>query len=293
VRPGEPFSDLRGRQPVRITVEGRNLVACGFRDQRVEIRSGSVSAVVLDRGRSLTLLDRDGRMLLRAAGDWNSSALGLVCKRASLPRPAWMDHYGGIRADGKHPSARAWPRAPGYRKLRVRPPGFIPARIVLAGGAVAAAAAGLGAAVALALQLPASAGSVRSLLVVAGGAAGAAGGLWLFTAGVRTGRAAVRWAAASRQLRSVAPWSPFYLRADQHRREQARTAAMVAAVAAATGWGPVAGVVTLVHGSPWGVASLICSALLTAALPVLAGRTARRIRDRRRAIPEDLLEGIW
>jgi hypothetical protein len=83
VRPGSPRSDLRGRQPVRITAEGRHLVCCGFRGQRVEIRSGSVSAVVLDDDRSLILVDRDGRMLLRAPGDWNSYALGVLCRRAA------------------------------------------------------------------------------------------------------------------------------------------------------------------------------------------------------------------
>jgi len=41
-RPGPPFSDLRGRQPVRITAEDGNLVAYGFSDQRVEIPAGSV-----------------------------------------------------------------------------------------------------------------------------------------------------------------------------------------------------------------------------------------------------------
>jgi hypothetical protein len=296
VRPGSPLSDLRGRQPVRITVEGRNLVCCGFRDQRVEIRSGSVSAVVLDGDRSLILIDRDGRMLLQAPGDWNSYALGALCRRAGLPRPTRMDRYAGIRADDKHPSARAWPRAPGYRKLRVRPLGFIPARIVLACGVVASAGAGLGAVAALALSLPASVGSVRNLLATAGGAAGGAAGLWLFTVGVRAGRAAVRWAAASREIGSLAPWSPFYPPGDRRRREQLVTGAMVIAVPALVAWGPGVLIATLGHGPPWAGAALgnlISGALLTLALPVLAWRTVRRLRDQRRAARQDLIEGIW
>ncbi len=296
VRPDSPFSDLRGRQPVRITVEGRNLVAYGFRDQRVEIPSGSVSAVVLDGGRSLILLDHDGHMLLRAPGDWNSYALGVVCRRASLPRPTWVNRYVGSRADGtasRRPSARAWPRAPGYRRLRVRPLGYVPAMIVMGCAAVALTGAGMGAVAALALLLPGSVGSVRSLLAIAGGAAGAVGGLWLFTVDVRAGRAAVRWAAASREIRSLAPWSPFYPRGgNRRRREQLLTGAMVIAVPALIGWGPGVGIVTLVHGGGAPLGNLISSALLTLALPVLIVRLARRIVARRRAVREDLLEGI-
>jgi hypothetical protein len=302
VRPGSPLSDLRGRQPVRITVDRRNLVACGFRDQRVEIRSGSVSAVVLDEDRSLILLDRDGRMLLRARGDWSSYALGAVCRRAGLPRPTRLDRYGDRRAAraartvGKRPSARAWPRAPGYRELRVRPPGFIPAQLMLACATVVSIGAGLGAGVGLALQLPGSAGSVRNLLTIAGGAAGGAAGLWLLSVGVRASRAAVRWAAASREIGSLAPWSPFYLPGGRRRREQLVTGAMVIGVPALIGWGPGVLIVALAHGPPWiGVTlgNLISGALLTLALPILAWRTARRVRDQRRAAREDLIEGIW
>jgi len=292
VRPGDPVSDLRGRQPVRITVEDHNLVAYGFRDQRVEIPRGSVSLVLLNGDRSLILLDRDQRMLLKAPGDWNSSALGALCKRAGLPRPRRITDPDGGLSDGWY--TPKWRRAPGYRRLRARPRLFAPGMIALGGAAVALTAAGIGAVAWLALALPGSVGSVRSLLAVAGGAAGGAAGLWLFTVGVRSGRAAIRWAAASRELGSVAPWSPFYPRdGNRGRREKLLTGAMALAVPALIIWGPGVGIFALVHGGAARLGNLIAGGLLTLALPVLIWRLARRVSRQRRANREELLEGIW
>jgi hypothetical protein len=76
--------------------------------------------------------------------------------------------------------------------------------------------------------------------------------------GVRTGRAAIRWAAASRAIGSLASWSPFYPPDGNHgRREKLLTVA------------------------------------LTLALPVLIWRLARRVSRQDRATREDLIEGIW
>ena len=389
-RAGPPFSDLRGRQPVRITAEDGNLVAYGFGDQRVEIPAGSVSEVVLYRGQSLILLDHRKHMLLKAPGNWNSGVLGAVCQRGGLPRPNMVLRYGS-RTGRKHRRSQSqprWQRAPGYCRLRVRPRGFAVGAVLLACLGLALTGAGLLLGAGPATLLPGSVGAVRNLLGVIGGAAGAAAGLWLFTACTRGALATVRWAAASRELGSVAPWSPFYPRGvNRGRREKVLTAAMVLGVASLAGWGPGVGIVSLVHGfsdqalvtqlrtngvrapgvvfgvprysedsdghtevtyqptlnftadaqiivtpdpaiggrrwpigddvvtvvydpaepdraavagqlrgSPWGGAplgNLISGTLLTLALPVLAWRTARRIRDRRRATREGLLEGIW
>jgi hypothetical protein len=252
VRPNEPASDLRGRQPVRMTVEGHNLVAYGFRDQRVEIPRGSVSAVMLLGDRSLILLDRDRRTLLKAPGDWNRAALAALCKRAGLPHPTWVTSSDGDISESR--SAPGWRRAPGYRRLRVRPRMFVPARIVLGGAA----------------------------------------GLWLFTAGARAGWAAIRWAAASREMGSVAPWSPFYPHdVDRRRREKGLTVAMALAVPALIIWGPGVGIYALVHGGDARLGNLISGALLTLALPVLTWRLARRASRQNRADREELIEGIW
>jgi hypothetical protein len=292
VRPSEPASDLRGRQPVRITVEGHNLVAYGFRDQRVEIPRGSVSAVRLLGDRSLILFDRDRRMLLKAPGGWNRAAVGALCKRAGLPHPTWVISSDGDISESR--SAPRWRRAPGYRRLRVRPRMYVPARIVLGGVAIALTGAGLGAVAALALALPGSVGAVRSLLAIAGGAAGGAAGLWLFTVGARAGRAAIRWAAASREMGSVAPWSPFYPHdVDRRRREKGLTVAMALAVPALIIWGPGVGIYALVHGGDARLGNLISGALLTLALPVLTWRLARRARPPNRADPEAQSDGNW
>ena len=66
----------------------------------------------------------------------------------------------------------------------------------------------------------------------------------------------IRWAAASRAIGSLAPWSPFYL-----------------------------------HDGNRG--NLISGALLTLALPVMIGRLARRVSRQNRATREELIEGIW
>lgn len=388
-RPGPPFTDLLGRQPVRITVEDGDLVGYGFSHQRVAVPAAAVSKVVLYRGQSLILLDHDRHMLLKAAGGWDSWNLRAVCASAGIPLPTRVSRYGSYRRSAGGKRKRKPPpkyrRARDYRRLRVRPRGYVPAMIGLVCLAVFLAGLGVFAGVQFARALPGSIGSVRNLIGIAGGAAGAAAGLWLFTVGVL---AAIRWSAASLEIRSPAPWSPFYRRGQNlGRGRQLLTAAMVLAVLALVGWGPGVGIVTLVHGfsdqalvshlradgvpapgivmgipqystdsdgntevtyqpnlvfnagaqqvltpdpaiggrlwdispaivtvvydparpataavagqlsgSPWGGAplgNLISGALLTLALPVLTWRTVLRIRKRRRASRDDLLEGIW
>lgn len=79
-RPGPVLADLHGRQPVRITAEGTDLVAYGFGEQRISIPARSVPHVLvlgayheLPTWSPLILLDRDNRVLLepRARGDRN------------------------------------------------------------------------------------------------------------------------------------------------------------------------------------------------------------------------------
>ena len=158
------------------------------------------------------------------------------------------------RPNGRPPR---WPRARryrrlragGYRRLRTRPRGFVPA--MLATGLAGLALIGLGAfaGVQPAVALPGSVGSVRDLLGIAGGLAGAWVAGWLFIVAVRSAIATVRWSAASRAMRSPAPWSRFYPHGTRRvSLPQLLTVAMLLAVPALVGWGPVVGGVTLVHG---------------------------------------------
>ena len=268
-RPAPPLSDLHGRQPVRLVTEDWELVAYGFGGQRIAIPAEEISEVVLNRGPALIVLDQDQHMLLKAAGDWDSEALGAVLASVGLHQPTRISRFGNSartasrwRQNGRPPR---WPRAGGYRRprtggyrrlraggyrrLRTRPRGFVPAMLAtgLAGLALIGLSAFAGAQPAVAL--PGSVGSVRDLLGIAGGLAGAWAAGWLFIAAVRSAIATVRWSAASRAMRSPAPWSRFYPRGTRRvSRSQLLTVAMLLAVPALVGWGPVVGGVTLVHG---------------------------------------------
>ncbi len=255
-RPAPPFIDLFGRQPVRITAEGRHLVAYGFGRQRIAIPAGSILEVAT-RGPAVIVVDHDRRILLKAPGTWEPIGLAAVCYLLGVP----LSRYRVTRRRGRARAYQArayqaggqpapdWPRAPGYRRLRVRPRGFALGMIALMLLALALLGAGIAAGVAVAVALPVSIGSVRNLIGVVCGAAGAVLALWLFTMGTRAGLAAARWAAASLALRSPAPWTPFYPRGGTPGwRRKLLTTAMVLAVPAVIGWGPGVGIATLVHG---------------------------------------------
>jgi hypothetical protein len=252
-RPAPPLSDLHGRQPVRLVTEDWELVAYGFGGQRIAIPAEEISEVVLNRGPALIVLDRDQHMLLKAAGDWDSEALGAVLASVGLHQPTRISRFGNSartasrwRQNGRPPR---WPRAGGYRRLRTRPRGFIPAMLATGLAGLALIILGAFAGAQPAVALPGSVGSVRDLLGIAGGLAGAWAAGWLFIVAVRSAIATVRWSAASRAMRSPAPWSRFYPHGTRRvSRPQLLTVAMLLAVPALVGWGPVVGGVTLVHG---------------------------------------------
>ena len=253
-RPGPPFTDLLGRQPVRIVAEGHDLAAYGFGHQRIAIPGASVSRVMLTRAPAVVFLDHDEHMLLKAAGSWNPYGLTAVCGRAGAPRPALPPARTRTRTRTRSSRSRKqpvprWPKAAGYRRLRVRPRGFAAGMTALVLAAIAFACLGAFAGSLPAVALPGSTGTVRNLIGIAGALIGLTLALWLFGICVRTGLAAVRWSAASRQMQSPAPWAPFYPRsAKRGRARMLLTIGMVLAVPALIGWGPGIGIVTLVHG---------------------------------------------
>jgi hypothetical protein len=252
-RPAPPLSDLHGRHPVRLVTEDWELVAYGFGGQRIAIPAEKISEVVLNRGPALIVLDQDQHMLLKAAGDWDSDALGAVLASVGLHQPTRISRFGNSartasrwRQNGRPPR---WPRAGGYRRLRTRPRGFVPAMLATCLTGLALIGLGAFAGAQPAVALPGSVGSVRDLLGIAGGLAGAWAVGWLFIVAVRSAIATVRWSAASRAMRSPAPWSRFYPHGTRRvSRSQLLTVAMLLAVPALVGWGPVVGGVTLVHG---------------------------------------------
>jgi hypothetical protein len=250
-RPGPPFTDLLGRQPVRIVAEGHNIVAYGFGHQRIAIPGSSISKVILNRTTSVVMLDRDEHVLLRAAGSWNPFGLDAVCSAVSAPRPiqsAMPARNGSAAARKRKQPPPKWPKAASYRRLRVRPRGFAAGMIALGLVAIVFAVLGTFLGALPAVALPGSVGTVRNLIGIAGALIGLTAAVWLFRVCVRTGLAAIRWSTASRQLSSPAPWSPFYPRSANRGGGKLLTAAMVLAVPALIGWGPGIGIVTLAHG---------------------------------------------
>jgi hypothetical protein len=252
-RPAPPFSGLHGlhgRPPVRLVTEDWELVAYGFGGQRIAIPAEEISEVVLNRDPALIVLDQDQHMLLKAAGDWDSGALGAVLASVGLHQPTRISRFGNAaRTASKWRKNSRPPRAGGYRRLRTRPRGFIPAMLAAALAGLALIILGAFAGVQPAVALPGSIGSVRDLLGIAGAVAGAWAAGWLFVVAVRSAMATVRWSAASRAAGSPAPWSRCYPHGTRRvSRPQLLTVAMLLAVPALIGWGPVVGGVTLVHG---------------------------------------------
>jgi len=286
-RPGPVLADLHGRQPVRIRAEGTDLVAYGFGEQRISVPARSVSHVIilgayheLPIWSPLILLDRDKRVLLEAPGMWGPELNG-VLQRLGLPRPVLSAST----------SARSWARAPGYQKLRVRPPGYPLARgtLVVAGTGLAGLGAGLGLLPTLAWL--SSETWAQGVSGMAGAAAGGVAGAWLALLGARAAQAVARWAVAAWSVRTPPPVTRFF--PEPREADGALlTAVTVLAVPALICWGPVVAAVMLAHGTA-SAASLAFAALSTAALPVMAWRAIRRLRDRQRRPRRKLARELW
>jgi hypothetical protein len=259
--------DLLGRIRVRLSAEDRHLVAYGFGGQRTAIPAAEIGAVhtveayragYRKRGRALLILDHRQRIMLRAAGQWETyGELATVCRAAGAPSPAYKAFLPRA-TDGRRSSARRllprYSKAPGYVRLRTAPRGTV-ARVLVAGalGLAVVSAAAIAGIVAV-LALPEWIGSVRVLLGIAGGVLGAAAGLWLAMAAYHLALDALRWVAASAQAKTVAPGRRFF---GQERSEQpghsaawsqAATVGLVALVPALIAWGPGVGIASLANG---------------------------------------------
>jgi hypothetical protein len=121
-----------GDMPVRVRAEGSDLVAYGFRGQRIAIPAKQVHRIRVhilrdlkngeDMGSFLVALDGAGRVLLHARGAWGPG-LSDVCKRLLIRPP---------EVDTTRTTSRTWtPRGVSYPVLRVRPRGWIPLRLLM------------------------------------------------------------------------------------------------------------------------------------------------------------------
>src|SRR5215469_1601585 len=244
-------TDLMGNMPVRVRAEGAALVAYGFGNQRIEIPRAKIGSVLVHyiRGSkgevtrpSLAVLDHEGSLLLRARGKWGPG-LEEVCQhlRVGGPRLEWS------RA-GKS-RALLGQRAQDFQKVRVWPPGYVPA--VIAGAVVmltALAWCAVGG-VQLALLLAAAIGGARNLIAIGLAVACVTAGLWLVTWAWRFLVGALRWGVASRRAGSPAPAARFFRVTGASKWTTiVPTVALVLSVPTLLIWGIAVEAVTISHG---------------------------------------------
>jgi len=259
-------ADLLGRMPVRLCAGGDDLVGYGFAGQRIAIPAAEIAAVLVHRGwgkqwgrsgPALLLLDKSGRLLLRAPGVWNwRSARRLTTIVNSSP---WVDtdlnrlcenlHIGPpqyLRSREVRQRKPRYPRAPGYRRLQVRPPGHRLLRLALVAFGVVLTGFGIAASVLLASALPPAVGDVRNMIGLAGSVAAIWAAIWLCAMTIL----GLRWLVASRSVGTIAPLDRFF-GADARRWRKARpwlTRMMVLAILVLIVWGPGIGLASLTHG---------------------------------------------
>jgi hypothetical protein len=262
-----------GRLTVQVQAEGHALVAYGYSGQRIEIPSSQIGSVRTVRayrtrhriwGPALVVCDDHDRMLLRAAGSWDTyGEVERVCRAAGAPlpyhvvNPRYAARLGSMSASERRQARRKrrkrnlplYQKAPGYRRLRTVPRGttLLVLLAIVAFVAIVALCA-------LAGSLPAALapdwiGSVRVLIGIVGVALGIAGGIWLFATLGHIAIDGARWLAASLRAMTPAPPGRFF-----HRREasgrwaSAVTAGLLALVPALIGWGPGVAIASGVHG---------------------------------------------
>jgi hypothetical protein len=248
LRPGRQVRDLLDRAPVRLRVEGDQLVGYGFGHQRIAIPRSSVRAlgsyfIVRSRAgprQGLVVLDDEDRMLLRAAGTWDEGdALRVFSSAAGLPAPR------------RRTGHRLWRRAPGYRRLRTQPHGAILATAVVTVGVLAACVLGAMAGVLLTQMLPGSFGAVRFLAGVLAVLAGLITGLVIAVRAVEWATSALRWTArlparAFGHPVTATPPAPPAPRRGSDRHDWSGLAGLV--VLAFTVFGPVVLAITIADG---------------------------------------------
>lgn len=258
-------ADLLGMMPVRLCAEGDDLVGYGFASQRIAIPAAEIGAVLVHRGwgkqwgssgPALLLLDKSERLLLRAPGIWN---WGSARRLATIDSSRWVDtdlnrlcarlHIAPpryLRSREVRQRKPRYPQAPGYRRLRVRPPGYRLLRLALVALGVVLTGGGIAASVLLASALPPAVGDVRNMIGLAGSVAAVWAAIWLCAMTVL----GLRWLAVSRSVGTIAPLDRFF-GADARRWRKARpwlTRMMVLAIPVLIVWGPGIGLASLTHG---------------------------------------------
>lgn len=251
---------------MRLCAEGDDLVGYGFAGQRIAIPAAGIAAVLVYRGwgkqwgssgPALLLLDKSGRLLMRAPGIWNwRSARRLATIANSSP---WVDtdlnrlcaslHIGPpryLRSREVRQRKPRYPQAPGYQRLRVRPSRYYLLRLALVALGVVLTGGGIAASVLLASALPPAVGDVRNMVGLAGSVAAVWAAIWLCAMTIL----GLRWLVVSRSVGTIAPLDRFF-GADARRRRKARpwlTRMMVLAIPVLIAWGPGIGLASLTHG---------------------------------------------
>jgi hypothetical protein len=254
---------------VRVRAEDGDLVAYGFGNQRIAVPAAEIGAVYVHGGwgkqwgrssPAMVVLDKEGRVRLRAPGTWGATAartarstltpragggnlggLARVCDSLGIARPKYLT-FREVRRQ-----KALWRRAPGYSKLRIRSRGIIVTRLALVLVGLVFGGLGLFLGVALARLLPPGIGDVRDLIGIVLCAAALWATVWLCGFTLRL----LRWLAVSRHARTLAPPDRFFGAAHSGRNRKAQallTVAMVAAIPALIAWGPVIGLISLTHG---------------------------------------------
>ena len=251
--------------PVRLAEYQGELLAYGFNGQRIAIPSGEIGAVKVYRrfgmgwgmsGSSLVVLDTDGRVRVRAPGvwdfrsvsevrsatdkQWENSDLNYVFSALGAARPEYL------RLSQAKQEVPCWPKAPGFRKARVRPRGYATVRLALGLLAAILCGGGVTIAVLLANAIPAAAGDVRDLIGVVLVTAALWAAIYLCGLGMR----ALHWLVVSLHVSAPAPLDRFFGH-DERRARRARTwltLLMMGALPLLIVWGPVIGLISLAHG---------------------------------------------
>jgi hypothetical protein len=263
--PVSGVTDLLGRMPVRLAAGQGELLAYGFNGQRIAIPVAEIGAVKVYRGYgrgwgrsgpSLVVLDKANRVRLRARGtwDWRSARQlksGTTTKWVNSDLFQLFHTLGAVRPEyltsrEARRQVPRWPKAPGFRRLRTRPRGYVTVRLALALVAVALCGAGVAIGVLLANLFPSAIGAVRNLIGIVLVAAAVWGALRLCGLGLR----GLHWLAVSLHAGSPAPLNRFF-GPDERRARQARTwltLAMIAGIPLLIAFGPVIGLISLAHG---------------------------------------------
>jgi hypothetical protein len=258
---------------VRLAAEGTDFVAYGLGGQRIVIPACEIGAVRVSSayraggrrsGPCIAVLDRAGLLLLRAGGVWDErvvrgrkaddrgqvtgTGLSAVCESLDIAYPEYL-----LGAAARREGAR-WRKAPGYRRLRTRSPGFRMALLglrmalllcLLPALALCVVCIALGTS-SIVAALPRGFGDVTSLIALVLVVASVWATAW-FTGLARRLR---NWAGESLARRAFAPRGQFLSR-DPAQREVARgrlTLLMLLAIPSLIAWGPVIGLISLAHG---------------------------------------------